>query len=389
MPSLRGMERYFDRVDAGRRLAEHLLPRLEGPAVVLAVPRGGVQVGAQVAKALRAPLLPLLVRKVGLPEQPEVVIGAIDADGAIVTDRKMADVGLFPAELEGIGEDVARRLLRWRRSFGSPDPAAALRGHVAVLVDDAIVSGLTAAAGVRYLERRGAGRIVVAVPSAVDETARRMEERGLEVVAPVRVERPEQIPQTYAHLPEVSAKEVAILLAQAGPSSPPHLALRGGTDEPLRLVDAAMVAHRSRLRVPRGIGPAPALVLVGLPEKDRHLVARLAEAGIASLRIDGAPEPAAAERALETALGVLAAHPEIDPHRMGVLGVGTMASIAVEVAERDARARVLVLLDPVGTPVPARAMVLRSEELCLQVAERLARWAGDRLQGSAQPTESA
>lgn len=388
------MERYFDRVDAGRRLAEFLGPRLDGPAVVLAVPRGGVQVGAQVAKALRAPLLPLFVRKVGLPEQPEVVIGAIDADGAIVTQSQAADVGLLPAELEGIGEDVSRRLLRWRESFGSPDPVAAIRGHVAVVVDDAIVSGLTTAAGVQFLERRGAQRIVVAVPSAVEESARRLEERGLELVAPLRVERPEQIPGTYEHLPEVSAKEVALMLAQAGPSRPRHLELRGGTDEPVRLIDGSLEAHRSRLHVPRGIGPAPALVLLGLPSEDHTLVLRLAEAGIASLRIESDPGRRngsldASERALETALSVLASHPEIDPFRLGVLGVGEMARVAARIGERDERARVLALLDPPEMGLPARSLVLRTGEFGPRVADRLARWAGDRFQSPGQPTESA
>lgn len=384
------MERYFDRVEAGRRLAEFLAPRLDGPAVVLAVPRGGVQVGAQVARALRAPLLPLFVRKVGLPEQPEVVIGAIDADGAIVTDRQMADVGLLPAELEGIGEDVSRRLLRWRESFGSPDPVAAIRGHVAVVVDDAIVSGLTTSAGVHFLERRGAQRIVVAVPSAVDASARRLEERGLEVIAPVRVEHPEQIPETYEHLPEVSAREVAILLAQAGPSTPRNLELRVGMDEPIRLIDGALEAHGARLHIPRGIGPAPALVILGLPRGDRTLVMRLGEAGIASLQIERDPARANGssgpeERALEAALCVLASRPEIDPYRLGILGVGESARVAARIRESDARARLLALLDPPEMDLPVGSIVIRSAERDFRTADRLARWVGDRL----YPTESA
>lgn len=383
------MERYFDRVEAGRRLAERLAPRLDGPSVVLAVPRGGVQVGAQVAKALHAPLLPLLVRKVGLPEQPEVVVGAIDADGAMVVERDPPDVGLLPAEMEGIGEDVSRRLLRWRESFGSPDPAAAIRGHVAVVVDDAIISGLTTAAGVQFLERRGAKRIVVAVPSGVSASIERLRARGLEVIAPLLVERPEEVPGTFEHLPEVSAREVALLLAQAGPSSPRHLELRMGRDEPVRLIDAALEAHGARLHVPKGIGPAPALVLLGAPRDDHALVLRLAEAGIASLRIEGeAAANGSAERfveALRAALCVMAARPEIDPYRLGVLGVGELARIAAEVSERDARSRLLALLDPPEMPLPAESLVLRAGDAGPAVADRLARWVGDRL----YPTESA
>lgn len=374
------MERYFDRVDAGRRLADVLAPRLEGPAVVLAVPRGGVQVGAQVARALHAPLLPLLVRKVGLPEQPEVVIGAIDADGAMVTDRKVTEVGLFPAELEGIGEDVARRLLRWRESFGSPDPVAAIRGHVAVVVDDAILSGLTTTAGVEFLERRGAQRIVVAVPSAVEASARRLEERGIEVVAPVRVEHPEEIPRTFEHLPEITSREVALMLAQAGPSSPKNLELRAGIDEPIRLIDEALEAHGALLHVPRGIGPAPALAIVGITRGGQELVIRLAEAGIACLRID--TEPGAADSmhlALEAALSVLASRPEIDPFRMGIVGAGEAARVATQVRAGDARARVLALIDPPEMELPPGAIVIRSAGRAPETADRLAKWVGDRL----------
>jgi|GEM_PF-169421 len=383
------MERYFDRVEAGRRLAEILAPRLDGPAVVLAVPRGGVQVGAQVARTLHAPLLPLLVRKVGLPEQPEVVVGAVDADGAMIFDERSPDVGLLPAELEGIGEDVSQTLIRWRESFGSPDPATAIRGRVVVVVDDAILSGLTTAAGVRYLERRGAQRIVVAVPSAVKEGRRRLEAHGVEVIAPVEVETPEEIPGTYENLPEVSAREVAILLAQAGPSTPRNLDLREGVDEPLRLIDAGLQSHPARLHVPRGLGPAPAVILVGLSRGLDALRLRLAEAGIASLRIDAEPEEGPVDRladALHAALGILAARPEIDPFRLGIVGASAFCRTAIDVAARDGRARLLVLVDPpAGTQPPKEAFVLPAAELEMRSAERLVRWLGDRF----YPTESA
>lgn len=381
------MERYFDRVEAGRRLAEILAPRLDGPAVVLAVPRGGVQVGAQVARALHAPLLPLLVRKVGLPEQPEVVVGAVDADGAMIFDERGPDVGLLPAELEGIGEDVSQRLIRWRESFGSPDPATAIRGRVVVVVDDAILSGLTTSAGVRYLERRGAQRIVVAVPSAVKAGRKRLEAHGVEVIAPIEVDSPEEVPGTYENLPEVSAREVAILLAQAGPSTPRNLELREGVDEPLRLIDSKLRAHPARIHVPRGLGPAPAVILVGLSQGLDALLLRLAEAGIASLRLESGGEPdERLEDALHAALGILAARPEIDPFRLGIVGVGGFCQPALDVVARDARARLLVLLDPpAGTEPPLGAFVVPVAELEARDAERLVRWLGDRF----YPTESA
>src|SRR5690606_725178 len=104
---------------------------------------------------------------------------------------------------------------------------------------------------------------------------------------------------TYENLPEVSAREVAILLAQAGPSTPRNLELREGVDEPLRLIDSKLRAHPARIHVPRGLGPAPAVILVGLSQGLDALLLRLAEAGIASLRLESGGEP---DERLEDAL---------------------------------------------------------------------------------------
>lgn len=384
------MDRYFDRVDAGRRLGKLLVPRIDGPAVVLGVPRGGVQVGAQVAKALHAPLVPLLVRKVGLPEQPDVVVGAIDADGAMVTTDRTKDAGLLPAEMEGMGEDVARRLLGWRESFGSPDPASVIRGHVAVVVDDAVISGLTTSAGIEFLERRGAQRIVVAVPCGVSASLRKLEARGVEVIAPLEVERPDQIPGTYEHLPEVSAKEVAILLAQGGPSRPRGLSIFPGVDQPLRIIDPGLESHPARLRIPEGIGPSPAMILLGdvfAPGglQGDALVLRLAEAGIASLRM-GLTPGAQREAVLAAAFSALASRPELDPFRLGLLAMGQEAEGAVRYAAGDRRSRLLVVVDArEGLEIPERSLVVQAAGIEGATADRIARWVADRL----YPTESA
>lgn len=346
--------------------------------------------GAQVAKALHAPLVPLLVRKVGLPEQPDVVVGAIDADGAMVTTERTKDVGLLPAEMEGLGEDVARRLLGWRESFGSPDPASVIRGHVAVLVDDAVISGLTTSAGIEFLERRGAQRIVVAVPCGVASSLRKLEARGVEVIAPLEVDDPEQVPASYQHLPEVSAKEVAILLAQGGPSRPKGLAILPGVDQPMRVVDPELTAHPARLRIPEGLGPSPALILMGeafAPGalQGDALVVRLAEAGIASLRL-GLAKGGREREALATAFSALAARPEIDPFRLGLVGSGGEAALAAGFAREDRRSRLLVVVDgPRGLELPEGALSVEAGAIDGATADRIVRWVADRL----YPTESA
>jgi len=383
------MTRYLDRIDAGRRLGVLLAPRIDGPAVILAVPRGGVQVGAPVAEALHAPMLPLLVRKVGLPEQPKVVVGAIDADGAMVITEDAKDCGLLPAEMESMGEDVAIRLTNWRRTFGAPDPASVVRTHTAVIVDDAVITGLTTRAGIEYLKRRGAERIVVAVPCGVASALSMLEGLGAEVVAPVRVEKAEDIPACFVHLPEVTSEEVAFLLARGGLSQPEGMELEPSDDRSLRLVDAKAVAHKALLRLPSGLGPWPGVVLAGRGTEPGTsagdaMAIRLAEAGIASVRL--ALEGGAAEESVvELALDVLSARPEIDPFRLGAIGVGLAAPPLVDVARHDKRVVAMGVVSPPGNmEIPSGALVIEDGSLGTLEIDRAARWIGDRLHARAK-----
>jgi len=378
------MTRYQDRVDAGRQLGRLLAPRIDGPAIVFGVPRAGVQVGAQVAEALHAPLMPVLVRKVGLPEQPQVVVGAIDADGALVVPRSARDSGLLPGEIESMGEDVAMRLLRWREYFGAPDPAEVLQGHAAVIVDDAVISGLTVEAAIGFLQRRGAPRIVVAVPAGVEASLQRLEKMGAEIVCPVRVNSAAEITAAYEHLPEVSAEEVAHLLARGGPSRPRGLGTEPLAERSVRLIDALAVPHRALLRLPSGTGPNPAVVLAGDGAEPgtthgEDLAVRLAEAGIASVRVSlgGGASPAAV---LELALDVLSARPEIDAYRLGLLVVGEAVLPGAEVSEHDRRVSALaVVAPPGGFEPPDRSLVVEGGHFEPRAIDRIARWFGDRL----------
>jgi putative phosphoribosyl transferase len=374
---------YEDRIDAGRRLGRLVAARIDGPSVVLAIPRAGVQVGAFVAAALHAPLVPLLVRKVGLPEQPETVVGAIDADGALVARRGAGELGLLPAELEGLGEVVAARLQEWRALFGAPDPAAVLPGHTAVLVDDQLVTGLTARAGVEYVRRRGAERIVVAVPVGRADAIAALEAMGVEVVAPVRAPAGADLAAYYRRLPEVTLEEVAHLLARAGPSRPRHLTPPLSGDHHLRLVDSQGISHPAALRLPDGIGPSPAVVLVGpgaAPGEaaGERAALRLAEAGLATVRL--APQPGVPTTAvLGLALDVLASRPELDPNRLGLLGLREAGVVAVAVAEGDRRVGAVALVaPPEGLDLPSGALVVGSTVFDTRDLDRIARWFADR-----------
>ena len=153
-----------------RRAFENL--RLRRPILVLGLPRGGVPVAYEVALALRAPLDVLVVRKIGMPGQPELAIGAVAAGGIIV--REPGSVGHLAA-LDTRFEQLAQRELaeldRRERAYRAGLPPLDLRGQTVVLVDDGLATGATMVAAVRAARAAGAAFVIVAAPVASDEAA--------------------------------------------------------------------------------------------------------------------------------------------------------------------------------------------------------------------------
>ena len=165
---------FRDRADAGRRLAEKLRPLAAAQPVVLALPRGGVPVACEIARALKAPLDLLLVRKIGAPDQPELAVGAV-VDGEnprTVVNHDIADrLGLSTSDIataaaREIDEIERRRLLylHGRR----PVPVV---GRTAILVDDGVATGASMRVALNALRDAGPARLVLAVPVAPPETA--------------------------------------------------------------------------------------------------------------------------------------------------------------------------------------------------------------------------
>jgi predicted phosphoribosyltransferase len=200
------LPRFADRAAAGRRLAD-ALPDIPD-AVVAGLTRGGVPVAAEVARALRAPLDVVVVRKVGHPDQPEYALGAVSEDGVILPDDVPADLA---AQQLGLARELAARLRGGR-------PPLALAGRAAVVVDDGLATGRSMIAALTSAQRRGAERVVVAVPVASGPAFRALAERW-EAHALAVVEPPVffAVGQFYDDFRQVDDEEVARLLSASGP----------------------------------------------------------------------------------------------------------------------------------------------------------------------------
>jgi putative phosphoribosyl transferase len=163
---------FLDRTDAGRQLAALLTAYADrSDVLVLALPRGGVPVAYEVARALHAPLDVFLVRKLGLPGQEELAMGAIASGGVRVLNDEVVRALDIPDEvIDAVAADEQRELERRERLYRDDRPAPEVRGRTVLLVDDGLATGSTMRAAVAALRQQQPRRIVVAVPVAAAET---------------------------------------------------------------------------------------------------------------------------------------------------------------------------------------------------------------------------
>lgn len=173
---------FFDRADAGRRLAAQLQKlSLENP-LVLALPRGGVEVGFEIAQALRAPLDVVPARKLGAPFQPELAIGAIAPGAVVLNEHIVAQIGLSQQDIDrGIAEEE-REMARRAEVFRSGLPPLDVAGKTVILVDDGLATGATAAAAIQSIRRGGPGKLILAVPVGARETVATLREQVDELI---------------------------------------------------------------------------------------------------------------------------------------------------------------------------------------------------------------
>jgi putative phosphoribosyl transferase len=206
---------FLDRRDAGVRLAEQLGAHRGANTLVLGIPRGGVPVAAEVARALDAELDVIVARKLGAPMQPELAVGAVTADGTRCLNEDIARaLGLGGAELaraaaEAMAE-AARRERRFRRGAAAPDPT----GRTVILVDDGLATGATMRAAARSVRRRRPARLVIAVPVGAPEACEAMRAEADEVVCLARPEPFWAVGTHYVDFGQTTDEEVERLLAE-------------------------------------------------------------------------------------------------------------------------------------------------------------------------------
>ena len=166
-------ELFRDRTDAGRQLAERLLEYKDRGALVLAIPRGGVPVGFEVAKRLNAQFDVIVPRKIPIPWNPEAGFGAITADGTIVLNERMVrSLGLSEEEIEEAAEEVRQEIMRRTRQYRGDMPPPEVRGKHVIVVDDGLASGYTMLAAIESLRKGEPSSVIVAVPTASRGAAR-------------------------------------------------------------------------------------------------------------------------------------------------------------------------------------------------------------------------
>ncbi|MBK5222138.1 MAG: phosphoribosyltransferase [Acidimicrobiia bacterium] len=279
--------RFADRHDAGRQLGARLQEEhLERP-LVLGLPRGGVPVAAEVARALDAPLDVLIVRKLGAPHQPELAIGAIGEGGVrVVEPRTIEAVGASTADLESAEATERVELERRAERYRHGRPRVSLTGRTVVIVDDGIATGSTARAACRVARSAGASRIVLATPVAPAGWAERFAGEADRFVALDEPEGFHAVGQFYVDFEQTTDDEVVELLA---PTAPDPDAASTLVDEEVRIA-AGSVVLEGHLTVPT---EAPGVVVFAHGSgssrhspRNRFVAEQLVDAGLGTLLFD-------------------------------------------------------------------------------------------------------
>lgn len=396
---------FADRVDAGRRLAE-ALRAYGGDTVVVGLPRGGVPVAFEVARVLDAPLDVIVVRKLGVPFQPELGMGAVGEGGArVINDDVVRMAQVSELELAEIEQRERAEVEQRARRFRGGQPPVPLGGRTVIVVDDGIATGSTARAACQVARAQGASRVVLAVPVGPEGVEERMRPDADAVVCLATPQSFRAIGQFYADFGQIGDADVLDILRKAT-ERPGVVAGRPALADP--------PVHDEDVTVPAGGGVDLAGYL-SVPEKasgivvfahgsgssrhsprNRYVARALNTAGFATLLFDLLTVAEETERANVFDIDLLAhrllavtkwlqARPAISDLRVGCFGASTGAGAALWAAA-DPTADIAAIVSRGGRPDLAapRLRLVRAPTLlivggCDEIVIELNRRANDQL----------
>ncbi|MBP2586822.1 putative phosphoribosyltransferase/putative alpha/beta-hydrolase family hydrolase [Streptomyces sp. PvR006] len=368
---------FSDRTDAGRQLAARLDHLKGDDVVVLGLPRGGVPVAAEVADALDAPLDICLVRKLGVPQQPELAMGALGEGGVrVVNERVLHEAGVGARDLAAVEEREHLVLDQRTRRYRGSRPSVPLEGRTVLVVDDGLATGATALAACRVVRARGAARIVLAVPVAPRGWTARLGGEADETVSVYVPEAFSAIGQFYRDFTQTPDAEVVACLDRIRAAHGPVV-----QDADVRIPVAGGVVLAGRLAVPEG---ATGIVLFAHGSgssrhspRNRAVAGALNRAGLGTLLFDLLTEAEAVDRAhvfdtpllagrLARATEWLAGRPESEGLPLGYFGASTGAAAALWAAG-DLASSVAAVVSRGGRPDLAADHLARVEAPTLLV----------------------
>ncbi len=365
------MQLFHDRADAGRRLAQHLESLRGQDVVVLGLPRGGVPVAFEVAKALGAPLDLLVVRTLRVPFQSELAFGALAEGGVrVINEAVVEQAGLTDAEVAEV-EDIELAGLQWQLDlYRHGRERVPLTGRVALIIDDGLVAGATAKAACQAVREQGAARVVLAAPLGSPDTVDRARSYADEVVC---LETPRfyfyaAAGQGHHRFRDISDDEVVALLEGAGDGVQDALTGSADADPPRRdeevRVSAGPVSVAGQLTIPEH--PTGIVVFAHGSGSSRHsprnryVAEVLNKAGLATLLFDLLTPDEESDRANVFDIGLLAGRlvdvtdwlsgqPDTAALPVGYFGASTGAGAAL-VAAADPRVKVGAVVSRGGRP---------------------------------------
>ncbi|MFX0577874.1 phosphoribosyltransferase family protein [Nocardia nepalensis] len=313
---------FLDRGDAGRQLAVRLRQLKDADTVVLGLPRGGVPVAFQVARTLGAPLDVIVVRKLGVPYQPELAFGAIGESGVrVLNESVIEEARLTAAEMAAVEDHEREELRRRIERYRGERARIPLAGRTAIIVDDGVATGATARAACRVVRALGAARVVLAVPVGAPDVLAELSKEADEVIC---VEQPSwlhAVGQWYYRFGQTPDREVTELLHRAAESVPKRLSMPE-SDPPLRDDDVRVIAGKVELTGHLTIPEQPIGMVVFAhgsgssrhSPRNRYVASVLNQAGLGTLMFD-----------------LLTVEEEI--HRARVFDIDLLARRLVEVTE--------------------------------------------------------